>query len=274
MTDAFHPDDLRATACRLAREGALAARRLLGKVTTSRKADDTPVTEADHASQDTILTLLADLHPSHAVVAEEVDARADQQAAPATARYCWVIDPIDGTRNFARGLGVWSTSVGVLYDGRPIAGAIFDATTDQVYSASAGGGAFIGDRPMVLVDRPVDTDTTIGISSFRRRTIPPVVRGWMDRYLSRNFGSLCLHLAWVAAGLVDAAYACECKLWDITAGSLIIQEAGGVVTDHQGRSIWPLEVSRYHDEDIPILVGTKLMHARLLRALLGDMESA
>lgn len=265
--DRLTPVGLRATACGLAQLGARTAATFFGKVSISRKADDTPVTEADHATQAAVLAVLAREHPSHAVLTEEHVARPDQHADISGCEYCWVIDPIDGTRNFGRGVGVWSTSVAVLRAGRPVAGAVYDATTGQVYSASAGGGAFCGDQRMVLVERPVDSDTTIAISSFRQRKIPPVVRGWMDRYLFRNLGSLCLHLVWVGAGLVDAAYAWECKLWDVAAASLIIEEAGGVVTDHDGRALWPMGVAQYGGEDTPTIAGTAQMHARLLADL-------
>ena len=274
MTHDLDPDVLRITACRLAELGAHEAVRFFGKVTVSRKADDTPVTEADQAGQEVILAELGRAYPSHAVLTEEEMTRPDRHAAAATSEYCWVIDPIDGTRNFGRGLGVWSTSVAVLRGGRPIAGAIYDATTGKVYSASAGSGAFCGAQPMILVDRPVDSDTTLAIASFRRREIPPVVRAWMDRYSFRNLGSLCLHLVWVAAGLLDVAYAAECKAWDIAAGGLLIEEAGGVVTDHQGRAIWPLDVVQYGREDTPIIAGSPQMHARLLGDLHDKAEPA
>ena len=150
----------------------------------------------------------------------------------------------------------------------PLAGAVFDATTGRVYSAARGQGAFRDEQPLVLQDRPVDSDSVVMLSSFRRRAIPAEVRAWMDQYLYRNQGSLCLHLAWVAAGLADAAYALECKLWDIAAAALIIQEAGGVATDHAGDSLWPVVLKDYRDEDIPVLVGTPTMHARLLKSLM------
>jgi myo-inositol-1(or 4)-monophosphatase len=274
MAANLHAEDLRLAACRLARLGADEARRYFGRVVISRKGDDTPVTEADHAAQGAILDVLADEHPTHAVVTEEFVARPERHAACAAAEYCWVIDPIDGTRNFGRGVNIWSTSVGVLRDGRPVAGAVHDATAGRTYSAAAGAGAFCDDQRMVLGDRALDSDTTVAFSSFRRRPIPPVVRGWMDHYLARNFGSLCLHLAWVSAGLVDAAYALEAKLWDLAAGSLLIEEAGGVITDHQGGAVWPVDVAHYAAEDVPILAGTKLMHARLIPDLRADQATA
>ena len=267
MTTQCDYAELRRTACRLAELGVLTARPFFGKVGSTRKADDTPVTEADHAAQAAILDALARLHPAHAVLTEEIVARPQQHAAAGAAEFCWVVDPIDGTRNFGRGVGLWSTSVAVLQDGRPVAGAVCDATNERTYSASVSEGAFVGTQQLRLRDRPIDGDTTIAISSLRRRAMPAAVRGWLDCYLYRNLGSLCLHLAWVAAGLFDAAYAWECKTWDVAAGSLLIEQAGGLVTDHAGNPIWPVDVAKYRGEDLPILAGPPAMHARLLQDL-------
>lgn len=264
--------DYREVACELARRGAEAAQPCFGKVAADRKADDTPVTEADRAAQRAILEVLADRFPSHGVLAEETLDRPEHHAPPGSTDYCWVIDPLDGTRNFVRGVAVYATSVALLLNNEPVAGAVHDATTGRVYSAALGGGAFCDDQPMRLDDRPLDADTTVMISSFRRRRIPKTVRCWLDRYLFRNQGSLCLHLVWVAAGLADAAYALECKLWDIAAAALIIREAGGLVTDHSGGPLWPRDPARYHEEDIPILAGTPTMHTRLLASLLKGAE--
>lgn len=261
------PEALRRAASELARIGGETARRYFGNVKVVRKADDSPVTEADHAAQDEILRILSERYPAHAIVGEETIARPDRHAEIADAKYCWVIDPIDGTRNFSRGANIYATSVAVMDEQGPLAGAIYDATSESIYSAARGGGAFADERPMALRARPIDSDTNVMVSSFRRTKMPPPVREWMDRFLFRNYGSLCLHLAWVAAGLGDAAFSIECKLWDIVAGALIITEAGGVVTDQLGQPIWPMDVAAYAGEDLPILAGSASLHAELLRSL-------
>lgn len=274
MSNQANMTDLHIAACELAKLGGETARRFFGKVTARRKADDTPVTEADHATQDVILSELARRFPSHAIVGEEDVDKPFQHTTVDTSEYCWVVDPIDGTRNFARGIAVYATAVAILHCGAPVAGAIHDATSGTIYSAAKGLGAFANDQTLVLKNKPVNTDTTVMISSFRRRYVPDAVRRWMDRYLFRNQGSLCLHLAWVAADLADAAFAIECKLWDVAAGTLIVQEAGGIVTDHAGHPIWPLELSTYRNEDIPILVGSPTMHPKLLSTLVDEGHRA
>lgn len=269
MPNAQDANELRRIACMLAQLGHDTARQFFGEAVVSRKADDTPVTQADLAAQAAILDVLAAQLPSHAVLAEEELVHPERHAAIGSADLCWVVDPLDGTRNFSRGVGVYATSVAVMDGSGPLAGAVFDATAGRVYSAARGQGALLDERPLVVKDSPVDSDSVVMLSSFRRRAIPAAVRAWMDQYLYRNQGSLCLHLAWVAAGLADAAYALECKLWDIAASALIIQESGGVATDHAGRSLWPIVLEAYGAEDIPILVGTPTMHTRLLKSLMS-----
>lgn len=257
----------RKTAVELAALGGRIASGFLGKVGVRRKQDDTPVTEADLAVQDAILDELARRFPEHGILVEERVESPQRHADLGKSDYCWVVDPIDGTRNFSRGIGVYATSVALLERGVPVAGAIHDATVRTVYSAARGGGAFRGDALLPAIDRPPGSDSTVALSSFRHRRMPEAVRRWLDEYLLRSLGSLCLHLVWVAAGQVDAAYALECKPWDIAAAALIIEETGGVITDHAGRSLWPLDVASYDGGDMPILAGSPQMHARLLASL-------
>ncbi len=267
MATGLDNNELRLTACRLAQLGGDTARSFFGKVSMSQKKDDTPVTEADHVTQDAILAAIAQEFPSHAVIVEEVVRHPDRHAEVENSPYCWVIDPIDGTRNFGRGFPIYSTSVGVMREGRPVACAIYDASTGQLYSAAWGGGAYRDAQRLQIHERQIDTNTTIAVGSFRSGRIPDVVRGWMDRFQFRNLGSICLHLALVSAGLMEAAYALECKLWDVAAGSLLIREAGGVITNHFGRGLWPKDLVSYHGEDLPILAGSPQMHAMLLDEL-------
>ncbi len=257
-------------ACELAKVGAAAARLHFGRTCARRKADDSPVTEADHAAQAAILHVLASKRPQDAVITEEAIAEPCRHSSTTTADYCWVVDPVDGTRNFDRGLPAWCTAVALLSGGRPIVGAIYDNLTDRIYSAIAGVGAWRDREPLRLKERPLDADITIAIASGRRRGLPPVVRDWMGKYLYRNVGSLCLHLAWTAAGLVDAAFAWECKLWDIAAGAVLIEEAGGIVSDHRGNGLWPVNPAAYKGEDLPILAGQRELHALLAATIRQD----
>ncbi|HUN82279.1 MAG TPA: inositol monophosphatase [Phycisphaerae bacterium] len=256
--------DLRRATCDLVQIGAAEALRWFGKVTALRKADHTPVTAADHASQEAILYHVGQRYPKDAVLVEEEIARPSRHSSLAGADRVWVVDPIDGTRNFARGVNVFAVSVAVLQANRPVAGAVYDATSGLVYSASTEDGAFCNDQPMRLESSEVESDATIALSSFRKRQTPKAVTAWMQRFLFRNHGSVALHLAWVAAGLLEAAYSVECKLWDIAAGALLVEAAGGVVTDGEGRPRWPVDVVNYAGEDLTTLAAMPAMHAQLM----------
>jgi myo-inositol-1(or 4)-monophosphatase len=259
--------DLRLAACEFARVGAAVAEAMFGTVETSRKADDTPVTEADHAAQEAILREVGRRYPGHGIIVEELVARPEWHAGLDAAEYCWVIDPIDGTRNYGRGVRMYGTTVAVLRSGVPVAGAVYDANLKVMYSASEGEGAFRDESPLRLRERVIDGDTTIAISSFRRRTMPVAVRGWMERYLFRNQGAVSLHLAGVAAGLIDGAISVDCKLWDIAAAALLIEKAGGRISGLQGEPLWPIEVAAYAGGDLPVVAGHPLLHAELIRNL-------
>ena len=313
------PSSLRLFAVELARLGGRTASRLFGKVTVRRKADNSPVTEADHITQDAILRAIAERFPDHAVLVEETlanperhaplrelpdqspdceggvtpprtgmanreerIAKVERAAVPSIPQslnpsvpvsdYCWIIDPIDGTRNFARGVRVFATSVAVLHRGVPVAGAVYDATSEVVYSAAAGQGAFRDEEKLELPaadSGDSERETTIAVGSFRRKPMPPFVGKWMSRYVTRNLGSTSLHFTWVAAGLVDAAYSNEAKLWDIAAAALLIEEAGGSFLGESVGPIWPFDVSGYAGGDLHVLGGSK----SILRELRGDLSA-
>lgn len=260
--------DLARFAESLARLGGGMARDQMGSVTAERKGDASLVTQADRAVQHAILTAIAERHPEHAVLAEETLVEPDRHGVSGPSDYCWVIDPIDGTRNYARGVQTYVTSVGLLHRGRPVAGALYEPPRDRMFVAIRGGGATLnGMRLPHAPDRPIDSDTTIAMSTLNGRALTPVMRQWIESYVFRNAGSLCTHLIWVALGWVDGAYSTQAKLWDIAAGALLVEETGGRFTDPNGGPIWPIDPSKYTGADMPLVTGTPTFHAELLRSL-------
>jgi myo-inositol-1(or 4)-monophosphatase len=225
------------------------------------------VTDADHAAQEAILSEVGRRYPGHGIIVEEFVARPERHAGLGTAQYCWVIDPIDGTRNFGRGVRMYGTTVAVLHAGVPVAGAVHDANLKVMYSASMSEGAFREALQIRQGQRLVDGDTTIAISSFRRREMPKAVRGWMERYLFRNQGAVSLHLAGVAAGSIDGAISVDCKLWDIAAAALLIELSGGQISGLRGEALWPVDVQAYAGGDIPVVAGHTALHAEMIRNL-------
>ncbi len=251
----------------LARQAARISRSLFGRTSVERKDDNSPVTEADHRIQSYIIEAVAENYPDHACVAEEEERQASSLPPPEEAEYCWVVDPLDGTRNFTRGFPVFATSVALLRGNEPVVAVIHEHRSDWTCSAAVGEGALCNGRPVRVADRPIDRDTLIAIPSGRRRPIFPIIRAWADRHVLRNVGSTALHMAYVAAGAVDAAVCYECKLWDIAAGVLLVREAGGRVTDLTGKDIELPHPSDHADRDLPLFAASQVTYDPLFTAM-------
>jgi myo-inositol-1(or 4)-monophosphatase len=250
-----------------ARHGGQMARARFGQSVSSRKHDQTLVTDADHAVQDAIVHAVASTYPHHAVFTEETLAHADRHAPAGEAEWCWVIDPIDGTANYARQVPCFSVSIGVLRAGRPAVAAVYAVMTDQMYAARRGGGAWCGGRRLAVADGPMTGDTMIGAPSSRGGAMPKPAHAWCDAMTMRNFGSAALHQAMVASGALDAAFCTRCKLWDIAAGALLITEAGGVFTDMAGRDYFPITVPRPGQTcETPFIAAGPTLHPQLIQS--------
>jgi len=212
---------------------------LFGKqveVDYKNKAKTDPVSEADTASQDFLSKAIAARYPDHAVLGEEKPADKDEakrESENETVDYLWVLDPLDGTKNFLNGLSIWGCSVGLLHKGRPVAGAIFtpESTPDTggvIYRAWEGGGAYRGEQPIEVAsdDRP----TAKRIASFpgaywmQFRPKGPLKSGMGE---VRATGSITYELSLVARGGLHYALFGAPNIWDVAAGIIIVREAGG-----------------------------------------------
>jgi len=257
--------EILARAIEWAHVGAQIARRRLGRAVVSRKQDRSPVTDADHAVQEAILDRIASHYPDHAVITEETVRQPGRHRPFSQAEWCWVIDPIDGTRNYARGMPGFAISIGVLRDGLPAVGAVLDVMGGPIYTAIASRGAYRNGQRVRVRDDPPTRDTMIGSPSGQGRALPAAVHEWFDRMTLRNMGSTALHLAMVAAGMMDAAFCLEGRLWDVAAGALLVTEAGGMVTDLHGEEIFPVTADRVENSECePFLAAGPTLHRRLL----------
>jgi myo-inositol-1(or 4)-monophosphatase len=268
MTDA-ELQDLLDLAKRLAADARRMALAQAPRPSFSRKADCSVVTELDHAIQAHILEAIGSACPDHAVLAEETVASPELHAEPGEARYCWVVDPLDGTRNYTAGLACFSTAIALLDWGEPIVAVVAEHNLDHSYTAIRGRGAMLNDEP-IRADRPAaGRDFLIGIPSSRDKLTVNVLRHWIgtNGFVLRNLGSTALHLAMVAAGSLDAAFSKRSKIWDVAAGVLIAAEAGAHVTDPFGDDLVPLDVTADPGLDIPFLVGSPTLHGRLLETI-------
>lgn len=263
----------------MARLGGGLARDQIGQVLSERKGDRSVVTEADRAAQEAIFAAIAKQFPGHAFLGEE--SGSGTHCYRGGSDYCWVVDPIDGTRNYARGVECYVTSVGVMHEGVPVAGALYEPPRDRMFLAWRGGGAWLirdgeGASPRMmrlpgLADKPINPDTTIAVSTINNRPAIPQLREWIEKYIFRNAGSLCTHLIWVALGWVDGAFSQQAKLWDIVAGAVLVEEVGGRLTRPDGSPLWPVDPCAYPGVDMPLVAGRPTFHAELLRSL-GNCE--
>jgi len=263
---------LREACVRLAQRGVEVARKMQhADLARRRKADGTLVTAADEAVQRVLTEAITAEFPRDAIIAEE-SLDADGAADPAAAERFWVIDPIDGTRSFARGIPWYSCSVAVADRRRPLAGAVVEAGSGMVFSAVWGGGAYLNGQPIHVRNDPIHRETFVAVPSRHEAPLPNTVRRWPNERVVRNYGSTALHLALVAAGMLDAALVMECHIWDVAAAGLMVLEAGGGLTDHSGRDIFPLDFAAEAAEAqwLAILAAGPRCHADLLAELQSE----
>ncbi len=209
-----------------------------GSVTEKQKNDF--VTVADRQSEAAIIERIRESYPDDAFLGEEGGA-----SGSAAARRIWIIDPLDGTSNFVSGFPFWSVSIAAREGEELVAGVVWDPLRDELYAAERGAGAFRNHEPLHVADRAgVD-------GAFLATGFPFRHRSRIDTYLAlfravflqaraiRRAGSAALDLAMVAAGVFDGFFEFRLSPWDIAAGALLIEEAGGELTDFAGgRGYW------------------------------------
>jgi myo-inositol-1(or 4)-monophosphatase len=235
-----------------------------------------PVTESDFASQKTIISLIRQAFPDHGILAEETMAEVGegQGAAlsgptngtqPVTPR--WIIDPLDGTVNFAHGFPLFCVSIAFEAAGVVEYGVVFDPLREELFEASRGGGARLNGQPLKVsrVNRLEGALVATGFPYDIRDRLPETLAR-MGRVMSvsqglRRAGSAALDLAYVAAGRLDAFFEENLKPWDTAAGILLVAEAGGTVSTFSGT---PYSLSAKS-----ILASNGLLHQDLVAFLAG-----
>ncbi len=193
------------------------------------KADGSSLTDADLASQQALLVKLPELEPAP-VISEEMAPARQLESWISGHTGVWCIDPIDGTTNFANGIPLFAVSVAFLVGGAPQYGVVYNPTTDESFYAARGSGAWLNGQRLPL--RPAATHLKYAVAGIDFKRISDrlasslVVRP--PYYSQRNFGSSALEWCFVAAGRLDTYLHGGQALWDYAAGSLILEEAGGV----------------------------------------------
>jgi myo-inositol-1(or 4)-monophosphatase len=217
------------------------------------------------------MTAIARRFPQDGIVAEEGDVR---QAGER--EFAWIVDPLDGTNNYALGIPCFAISVGLLRRGEPYAGVVHEPNTGFRCWALRGHGGFAGDRRLTLAPRTLDAASNIAVRVPVAPGLEPLVIRWLREHKFRNFGSVALHLAFAALGAVDLVLDHKATLWDLAAGAAVLLEAGGCITSPGGRPIFPFGVEDYRGAPVPFLAGNPLAHADAVaccRALAPDVGS-
>ncbi len=202
-------------------------------LTITKKSHADFVSEVDRAAEQTIIQTLLDAYPDHAILAEESGTQGESE-------FVWIIDPLDGTTNFLHGFPQFAVSIALQHKGIITQAVIYDPTKNELFTATRGRGAYLNDKRLRVSKRLHMADSLIGTG------FPYTNFEHMDAYIGifkdlmqqtsglRRPGSAALDLAWMAAGRYDGFFETGLKCWDIAAGTLLITEAGGMVSDLAG----------------------------------------
>lgn len=231
--------DGREVAIEAARAAAAVLRRIVDQGGASRirnKGAVDLVTEADLAAEEAVLAVLSRHTPDLPVLAEE-------GGGASLAADRWIVDPLDGTTNFVHGIPHFAVSVALERDGRIVAGCVHDVMRDECWAAARGHGATCNDQPVHVSSRDTLGEALVGTGfpydrQQRAATYLRIVQAFLVQVQGlRRAGAAALDLAWVAGGRLDAFWEPGLAPWDVAAGALLVQEAGGRVSDGEGAAL-------------------------------------
>jgi len=217
------------------------------------------VTEADHAAEKAILDVIKKDFPGHYILSEEAGEIIQDS------NYKWIIDPIDGTVNFAHGIPLCCVSIALEHEGEIILGAVFNPNMDELYFAEKGNGALLNEKK-ISVSEQTEVIRACLVTGFPYTYLdmPNGPLQVFERLIRkgipvRRLGSAAIDLCWVAAGRFDGFYEHKLEAWDSAAGYLIVEEAGGRVTDFKGNKFSPYQPhvlatnGKIHDEMLGVI---------------------
>jgi myo-inositol-1(or 4)-monophosphatase len=223
------------TAITAAREaGDLLSKMLQGELTIEKKGAVNLVTNADLASEELIRKIIFDRFPEHSFMAEEGTALSRKS------RYLWVVDPLDGTTNYAHRFPVWCVSICLLEDRVPIVGCIYNPNLNECFSTERGEGAYLNGNMIVPSHTPklsealLTTGFPYDIRDSQNNNLNEFSAFALTAQAIRRAGSAALDLAYVACGRFDGFWEFKLSPWDVAAGSLLVEQAGGMLTNWRG----------------------------------------
>jgi myo-inositol-1(or 4)-monophosphatase len=242
--------------------GRLARERFRQPTEVGVKGRGNIVTETDLAIESRIAALLAREFPNHVLLSEESHAQTSADEG-----WTWVLDPLDGTRNYASGIPFFCTNLALSQDGEPIVAATYDPVHRELFSAVKGQGAWVNDEPIHASNQPSLQASVLGIdmgySDVRGAYMLKLLQGlWPGMQSVRIPGSAALGLAYAACGRFDLFVHNYLFPWDVTAGILLVREAGGAITDRDGN---PVSI-----ESEGVIAGGSMVHADFLRLAAGS----
>ncbi len=241
------------------------ASRDLGQIKVSTKQQSDYVTEIDKAAEEEIIRTIREVYPSHSILAEESGSSGPES------EFQWIIDPLDGTTNFIHGFPQYAVSIGVAHKGAMAHGVIFDPNRNELFTASKGAGAFLNDT-RIRVSKSSRLDEALIGTGFPYRVFDHI-----DTYLAifreltqktsgqRRPGSASLDLAYVATGRLDGFWEIGLSPWDMAAGTLMITEAGGLVSDLSGESDYMATGN--------VIAGTPKIFGQLLQVIAPHLNA-
>jgi myo-inositol-1(or 4)-monophosphatase len=255
-------------AVRAARQAGSVIMRSFGRLdtlTVAEKQTNDFVTEIDRNAEQAIIEIIRRAYPAHAILAEE-------SGSHGTDAFEWVIDPLDGTTNYLHGFPQFAVSIALRHRGQLESAVVYDPVRDEMFTADRGGGALLNDRRLRVTDRKSLKGALLGTG------IPFRDQRYMDAYLGmlraltketagiRRPGSAALDFAYVAAGRLDGFWELGLSVWDFAAGALLVQEAGGTVSDIRGGS--------QHFDSGNVITGNIKLHREIVDVIRPHLPEA
>ena len=262
VTDVMIPAGAKELAIATAREAGAILREKLGTVAVEFKGTVDLVTEADRASETLVERRISEAFPDHRLVGEEGIAR--DPGSGADASFAWIVDPLDGTTNYAHGYPHFAVSIALAYERTVLLGVVYDPMRDELFFGERGAGATLNERPLrvTTVADPIRALLATGFSydlAERGDQLEVWARLQGITQGIRRDGAAALNLAYVGAGRLDGFWERPLQPWDMAAGSLIVEEAGGLVTDYAGGRFMPFGDG--------VIAGNAAIHAAMRDAI-------
>lgn len=227
-------------------------------LTITEKQVNDYVSEVDRAAEKAIIETIRRSYPHHAILAEESGQHEGNE-------YQWIIDPLDGTTNFLHGFPQFSISIAMQHKGQLVSAVVYDPTRDEMFTASRGNGALLNDRRLRVTEQKSLQGALLGTGiPFRDQRYVDAYLGMMKSLIRdtagiRRPGSAALDFAYVAAGRIDGFWELGLSVWDFAAGSLLVREAGGMVSDIRGGD--------RHLESGNVVAGGIRVHRDMIKAI-------